>query len=89
MMASPRQAPSGAAERPEASAANTPSIAIATPKLLRRVRGSMPSSAPTVMVCTGSVESARLARCGRRVADRDIVENEEQSEEADAESGDG
>jgi hypothetical protein len=47
----------------------------------------MPSSAPTVMVCT--VESARLARCGRRVADRDIVENEEQSEEADAESGDG
>ena len=49
----------------------------------------MPSSAPTVMVCTGSVESARLARCGRRVADRDIVENEEQSEEADAESGDG
>ncbi len=62
MMVSPRQAPDGAACKPEASAANTPSMAIATPVVLRAVNGSMPSSAPTIIVCNGKVESARLAR---------------------------
>ena len=62
MMASPRQAPAGAAERPDASAASTPSTAIETPAALRSVNLSMPSSAATTMVWSGSVESARLAR---------------------------
>ena len=33
-----------------------------TPTDLRVVSGSMPSSAPTIMVCSGNVDSARLAR---------------------------
>ena len=33
-----------------------------TPVVLRLVSGSTPSSAPTTMVCSGSVASARLAR---------------------------
>jgi hypothetical protein len=33
-----------------------------TPKDLRAVSGSMPSRAPTTMVCNGSVDRARLAR---------------------------
>ncbi len=62
MMASPRQAPGGAEPSPVASAVNTPSMAVATPSVLRAVSGSMPSSAPTDMVCSGKVDSARLAR---------------------------
>ena len=62
MISSPRQAPSGAADRPVASAAPTPSIAIATPVNLRTVNGSTPRIAPTIMVCSGRVDRARLAR---------------------------
>ena len=64
IIASPRQAPSGAAPRPEASAAKTPSMAMETPSDLRNVSRSMPSSAATIMVCSGKVDSARLARAG-------------------------
>jgi hypothetical protein len=35
---------------------------MATPRIFRSVNGSMPSKAPTTMVCNGKVESARLAR---------------------------
>ena len=52
----------GAADRPDASAAKTPSTAMATPADLRLVSGSMPRRAPTTMVCNGNVDSARLAR---------------------------
>jgi hypothetical protein len=62
MINSPRQAPAGAADRPEARAEKTPSMAIATPADLRAVSGSMPSRAATSMVCSGKVDSARLAR---------------------------
>ncbi len=62
MIASPRQAPAGDADTPEARAAATPSTAMPTPKDLRAVTFSMPSRAPTIMVCSGKVESARLAR---------------------------
>ena len=62
MISSPRHAPAGAADRPEESAASTPHMATSTPAVLRAVSGSMPSSAPTTMVCSGKVESARLAR---------------------------
>ena len=62
MISSPRQAPAGADAKPDASAAKTPSMAIATPADLRAVSGSMPSRAATSMVCSGKVESARLAR---------------------------
>ena len=62
MIASPRHAPAGAAPSPVTSAAKTPSMAMATPSDLRAVNGSMPSSAPTIMVCSGSVESASEAR---------------------------
>ena len=62
MISSPRQAPGGAAESPDASAAKTPSTAMPTPIDFRFVSGSMPSKAPTTMVCSGSVASARLAR---------------------------
>ena len=62
MISSPRQAPGGASARPDASAANTPSMAMSTPENFRAVSGSMPSSAPTTIVCNGKVESARLAR---------------------------
>ena len=66
MISSPRQAPGGAACKPDASAAKTPSMAMATPKVLRSVSGSMPRSAPTNIVCSGKVESARLARASAR-----------------------
>ena len=62
MMSSPRHAPGGAAARPEASAAATPNTATQTPVVFLDVSGSTPSSAPTTMVCSGSVASARLAR---------------------------
>ena len=62
MINSPRQAPLGAAERPDASAAKTPSTAMPTPTDLRIVNGSMPRMPPTSMVCSGKVDSARLAR---------------------------
>ena len=62
MINSPRQAPRRAGRSPEASAASTPSIAMPTPTDFRFVKGSMPSKAPTTMVCSGSVASARLAR---------------------------
>ena len=52
----------GAADKPGRSAATTPSTAMPTPIDFRIVSGSMPSSAPTTMVCSGSVASARLAR---------------------------
>ena len=48
--------------KPDASAATTPSTAMQTPIDFRFVSGSMPSKAPTTMVCSGSVASARLAR---------------------------
>ena len=62
MINSPRQAPSGAAESPEASAASTPMKAMPTPSDLRSVSGSMPRAEPTNMDCKGNVERARLAR---------------------------
>ena len=62
MISSPRQAPSGAADSPEASAAATPSTAMPTPIDLRIVSASTPSIAPTTMVESGNVASARLAR---------------------------
>ena len=62
MISSPRHAPAGAADSPDASAAATPSTAIETPIDFRIVNGSMPSTAPTTMVKSGSVASARLAR---------------------------
>ena len=62
MISSPRHAPAGAADKPEARAANTPNMAMSTPAVLRAVSGSMPSRAPTSMVCSGKVDSARLAR---------------------------
>ena len=37
-------------------------MAMATPMDLRAESGSMPSSAPTTMVWSGNVDSARLAR---------------------------
>ena len=52
----------GAFARPEASAAQTPRTAIVTPLALRQLNASMPSRAPTIMVCKGRVERARLAR---------------------------
>ena len=62
MISSPRHAPGGAADRPVANAAKTPSTAMQTPMVFRVVSGSMPSSAPTIMVCSGKVESASAAR---------------------------
>ncbi len=62
MMSSPRHAPAGAAERPDASAAMTPRTATQTPVVFRLVSGSIPSNAPTTMVWSGNVASARLAR---------------------------
>src|SRR5216683_1516980 len=50
MMSSPRHAPGGAAERPYASAAMTPSTATQTPANFRKVSGSIPSSAAITMV---------------------------------------
>src|SRR6266702_999839 len=44
MIRSPRHAPCGAAARPDASAAATPSIASSTPKLFRALSISMPSA---------------------------------------------
>ena len=40
----------------------TPNTAMQTPTDFRFVNGSMPSSAPTTMVCSGSVASASEAR---------------------------
>ena len=62
MISSPFHAPSGAAARPDASAPNTPSMAMPTPSDLRTVSRSTPSTAPTTIVCSGRVERARLAR---------------------------
>jgi hypothetical protein len=62
MISSPRHAPAGADDRPEARAANTPRMATQTPRVLRIVSGSTPRSAPTTMVYSGNVASARLAR---------------------------
>ena len=62
MINSPRHAPGGAADSPDTSAAATPSTAMPTPSDFRLVSGSMPSRAPTTMVCSGSVDSARAAR---------------------------
>ena len=63
MISSPRQAPAGAADSPAASAAKTPSMAMRdAERSCARVSGSMPSRAPTTMVCSGRVDSARLAR---------------------------
>jgi hypothetical protein len=62
MISSPRQAPEGATDKPEASAATTPSTAMQTPMVFRSVNGSAPSNAPTSMVDNGRVASARLAR---------------------------
>ena len=62
MISSPRHAPAGALESPDARAAKTPSTAMPTPIDFRFVSGSMPSNAPNTMVCSGNVASARLAR---------------------------
>src|SRR6186713_651541 len=62
MISSPRQAPGGLCARPTASATATPSTAMPTPVILRAVSRSTPSSAPTTMVWSGNVASARLAR---------------------------
>ena len=62
MMRSPRQAPGGATLNAVTSAAATPSIASTTPKVLRAVSGSMPRSAPAIMVISGKVESASVPR---------------------------
>jgi hypothetical protein len=62
MTSSPRQAPSGALPRPEASASATPPSAITTPALLRRLSRSAPTAAATSMVVIGIVESASAPR---------------------------
>ncbi|MGY3409416.1 hypothetical protein ACVWZV_005529 [Bradyrhizobium sp. GM5.1] len=62
MISSPRQASGGLCARPAASAAATPSTAMPTPVILRAVSRSTPRMAPTTMVWSGSVASARLAR---------------------------
>ncbi len=62
MINSPRHAPEGAVDSPDASAAMTPRTATQTPSDFLDVSGSMPSNAPTTMVCSGSVARARLAR---------------------------
>ena len=59
---SPRQAPGGAEVRPDSSAMATPSIAITTPSDLRAVSASLPSTAPTSIVSSGSVDSASAPR---------------------------
>jgi len=62
MIRSPRQAPAGASASPDASAAATPSMAMRTPTVLRALSASMPSTAPTTMVISGKVDSARVPR---------------------------
>src|SRR3954454_4806696 len=59
---SPRQAPGGAEARPDSSASATPSVAVTTPIDLRAVRASLPSSAPTTIVSSGSVDKASAPR---------------------------
>src|SRR3954466_14371590 len=67
MISSPRQAPGGAEARPEASAAATPAVAMATPSALRAPSRSRPSRAPTSMghrqvKLEGDGEARKLAR---------------------------
>jgi hypothetical protein len=62
MISSPRQAPGGADDSPDASAAPTPSTAVQTPMVLRKVSASTRNTAPTTMVESGSVASASEAR---------------------------
>ena len=62
MMRSPRHAPAGASRRPAASAIVTPSIATATPAVLRGLSGSIPSTRPATIVINGSVASASVPR---------------------------
>ena len=64
MIRSPRQALAGAsAEARDASAAATPSMAMRTPTVLRPLqRARCPSTAPTTMVISGKVDSARVPR---------------------------
>ena len=54
--------PAGADASPDASAAATPSTAMQTPTVLRKVSASTRSTAPTTMVDSGSVASASEAR---------------------------
>src|SRR5262245_48423352 len=88
MINSPRHAPGGAAERPKASAAKTPRMAIPTPADLRHVSGSARSSANQHCLQRQSGERKTCARCSR-VGNCDIVENEKQAEETNAQRGDG
>ena len=62
MMRSPRQAPSGASARPAESASAAPATAISTPRVLRRVSASRPNSAATIIVVSGSTDSASEPR---------------------------
>ena len=59
---SPRQAPGGAAARPDKRAKATPSVATTTPIDLRNVRASLPIAAPTTIVSSGSVDNASAPR---------------------------
>ena len=89
MISSPRQAPCGAAASPDASAANTPSTAMPTPiDLAQRQRLDAEQRADHHGLQRQGRQREAGARRGR-VADRDIVEDEEQPEEAKAEGGDG
>jgi hypothetical protein len=62
MMRSPRHAPGGASASAVISAAATPSIASRMPSVLRRLKSSTRSSAPAIMVISGSVDRARVPR---------------------------
>jgi len=88
MINSPRQAPLGAAERPDASAAKTPSTAIPTHHgLAHRQRFDAENAADR----HGLQRQSRQRETGagrRRVAERDVIKDEEQAEKAQPQGGD-